>query len=71
MPDIKFTATDGMLSYHDNPTWQDGDVRHVEVVRATDMVKSFPKNFAFVTESKAVEKATNKAVTKGKNKGFK
>ena len=49
---IKFTATDNMLSYHDNPTWEDGDVRDVEPDRAKDMVKSFSKNFAFADAKK-------------------
>lgn len=60
---IKFTATDGMQSYHDNPkTWQDGDERDVETERAKELVKSFPKNFAFVTQGKAVNDAKNKAI---------
>lgn len=75
MPNLKFTKSDYMKSYHDLPKdWENGDVREVDDVTAERLLNDFPDNFSKTNErsneSKAVNApGSNKAVDfKGHNK---
>jgi len=71
MKRIKFTSTDAMRVYIDNPVWEDGDVREVRDEIADNLMTSFGNNFSLVEERKAViQPPEDKAMhSPGKHKG--
>ena len=45
---IKFTATSTMKSYHDIPSYEDGDIREVPDHQGKYLCETFPLNFSIV-----------------------